>query len=226
MNKIFLTLICFFITALAYGQAANAITDKTMATLPISEAVDSIIVKPTADELFAYAERNERSGKLDEALIFFKKAAFEYNLKKQRIKYGSTLLRMSNLHLALKNLVEAEQVALHLALKNYSRIGSSVGQMETYNMLAKIYFEANKLPQSLWFYSQQGMSAQRLNNKASYIDSVLGIAAIKIKKKEYYLAIKDVNRAELLAKNSNINKFAAQIQQSRNAIAQKNTPKI
>lgn len=226
MNKIFLTLISFFIVEVAYGQEVNATADKTTANAPVLQAVDSVIVKPTADEVFAEAERNERSGKLDEALILFKKAAFEYNLKKQRIKYGSTLLRMSNLHLALKNLVEAEQVAPNLALKNYSRIGSSAGQMETYNMLAKIYFEANKLPQSLWFYSQQGMSAQRLNNKASYIESVLGIAAIKIKKQEYYLAIKDVNRAEILAKNSNINKFAGQIQQSRNAIAQKNRPKI
>ncbi len=226
MIKFFLTLFSFFIFALAHGQAENPKADKDLATISVLDAADSVMIQPTADELFIYAERNERSGNLNEALVLFKKAAFEYNVKKQRIKYGKTLLRMCNLHLSLKNLVEAEQVALHLALKNYSRIGSSAGQMETYNMLAKIYFEANKLPQSLWFYSQQGLSAQRLKNKAAYIDSVLGIAAIKIKKKEYYLAIKDVNRAEILAKNSNINKFAAQIQQSRTAIAQKSVPKI
>lgn len=223
MNRTILALVCFFSFASAYGQEVMLIPNST---IPLAQKVDSIVVKPTADALFANAERNERSGNLNEALVLFKKAAFEYRFHKKLIKYGTTLLRLSNVHLALNQLVDAEQVALNLALKNYARIGSTVGQMETFNMLAKIYFEANKLPQSLWFYSQQGISAQRLKNKASYIDSVLGIAEIKIKKKEFYLATKDVNRAELLAKNANIAKFAAQIQKSRNVIAQKSLNKI
>ncbi|RZJ18075.1 MAG: hypothetical protein EON51_17500 [Acinetobacter sp.] len=116
---------------------------------------------------------------------------------------------------------EAEQVVLNAALKTYSKIGSRSGQMASYNQLGKIYYAANKLTQSLWFYTQQGILAQQLKNNTSYIDSVLGIAAIKIKKKEYNLATKDVNRAELLAKNSKITQFTQQIKSNRSVIAEK-----
>lgn len=224
MNKIYFTLVNLFVFTLASAQNVNSGAEN-IDLAPISTPTSMLAEPPTGDDFFADAERSERSGNLNEALVLFGKAAFEYNVNKKFVKYGSALLRMSNVHLLLKHFTEAEQVALNVALKNYSRIGSKVGQMVTYNMLAKIYFEANKLPQSLWFYSQQGMSAQRLNNKAAYIDSVLGIALIKIKKQEYNLATKDVNRAELLAKNSNITHFAQQIKQSRNIIAAKKSGK-
>lgn len=224
MNKIYLTLVNLFVFTLVSAQNVNSGAEN-IDPAPISTPISKVAEPPTGDDFFADAERNERSGNLNEALVLFGKAAYEYNANKKFVKYGSALLKMSNVHLLLKHFTEAEQVALNVALKNYSRIGSKVGQMVTYNMLAKIYFEANKLPQSLWFYSQQGMSAQRLNNKTAYIESVLGIALIKIKKQEYYLATKDVNRAELLAKNSKITQFVQQIKQSRNIIAAKKAGK-
>jgi hypothetical protein len=121
----------------------------------------------------------------------------------------------------LTHYTEAEQVVLNSALKTYSKIGSRSGQMASYNQLGKIYYAANKLTQSMWFYTQQGILAQQLKNNTSYIDSVLGIASIKIKKKEYSLATKDVNRAELLAKNAKITQFSQLIKSNRSLIAEK-----
>ncbi|MCY1538220.1 hypothetical protein D9M68_737490 [compost metagenome] len=119
----------------------------------------------------------------------------------------------------LSHYVEAEQVILNVALKTYSRLGSKAGQLASYNQLGKIYLASNKLTQSLWFYTQQGILAQQLRDHTAYIDSVLGIVAVKIKKKEYSLATKDLNRAEQLAKNANISQFNYQIKMNKQAIA-------
>lgn len=225
MNKIYLTLLCSFFVATTLAQNINSGTEDapqfgTAINIAVSTSDES-----DGDEFFADAERNEKRGDLNEALTLFGKAAFEYNNDKKFSRYAATLLRMGNVHLLLSHYTEAEQVVLNAALKTYARIGSRTGQMAAYNQLGKIYFAANKLTQSLWFYTQQGILAQQLKNNTSYIDSVLGIAQIKIKKKEYGLAIKDVNRAELLAKSARITQFSQQIKNSRAAIADKQAAK-
>lgn len=178
-----------------------------------------------ADEFFEDAERNEKRGDLNEALTLFGKAAFEYNNDRKFSRYGATLLRMSNIHLLLTRYTEAEQVVLNAALKTYSKIGSRAGQMASYNQLGKIYLAANKFTQSMWFYTQQGILARQLGNNTSYIDSVIGLALVKIKKREYTLASRDLNRAELLAKTSKITQFSQQIKANRSIIAEKQAAK-
>ncbi|MNY48548.1 hypothetical protein D3C86_1838910 [compost metagenome] len=121
----------------------------------------------------------------------------------------------------LSHYSEAEQVTLNVALKNYSKIGSKTGQMESYAQLGKIYFASDKLTQSLWFYTQQGILARQIGDNNAYIDSILGLAQVKTKKKEYSLAIKDLNRAELLAKSSNLSRFKNQIREARAQIPAK-----
>ena len=56
---------------------------------------------------------------------------------------------------------------------------------------------------------------------SSYSESILGLVQVKIKKKEYTLAMKDINRAELLAKSVKTTQFKGQIKQARAAIAEK-----
>jgi tetratricopeptide (TPR) repeat protein len=225
MNKICLTLVCLIFTATVSAQSINSgPQDAPQFGTAINISV-STLDESDGDEFFADAERNEKRGDLNEALTLFGKAAFEYNSNKKFSRYAATLLRMSNVHLLLLHYTEAEQVVLNAALKTYSRIGSRSGQMASYNQLGKIYFAANKLTQSLWFYTQQGILAQQMKNSTSYIDSVLGIAQIKIKKREFILATKDVNRAELLAKNARITQFSQQIKSSRSAIADKQAEK-
>lgn len=221
MYKIYLVLICilFLNTVNAQTVVAPGFQDSGEVGSAINISFPSIR-KIDGDEFFEDAERREKQGDLNQALTLFGRAAFEYNSDKKYNRYGLALLKMSNVHLLLANYAEAEQVVLHAALKNYSRIGSMVGQMESYNQLGKIYFAANKLTQSLWFYSQQGILAKQIKNNSSYIDSVLGIALIKIKKKEYDLAIKDLNTAEMLANNAKIDQFNQQIRKSRSLIAE------
>jgi tetratricopeptide (TPR) repeat protein len=225
MNKIYLTLVSLFFVSTTIAQNINSgPQDVPQVGTAINIAV-STIDESDGDEFFADAEKNEKRGDLNEALTLFGKAAFEYNNDKKFSRYGAALLRMSNVHMLLTHYSEAEQVVLNAALKTYSRIGSRSGQMAAYNQLGKIYFAANKLTQSLWFYTQQGILAQQLKNNTSYIDSILGIALIKIKKKEFNLANKDLNRAELLAKSARITQFTSLIKSSRGIIADKQATK-
>ncbi len=225
MNKIYLGLVCLFLVSDAIAQNANPAPQEGV---PPSAAINIAVSRmedTDGDEYFADAEKNERRGDLNEALTLFGKAAFEYNSDKKFSRYAASLLRMSNVHLLLLHYTEAEQVILNAALKTYTKIGSKSGQMASYNQLGRTHLAANKLTQSLWFYTQQGILAQQLKNNTAYIEFVLGIASVKIKKKEYAMASRDVNRAELLAKNANITQFAQQIKMSRATIAEKQVPK-
>jgi len=225
MNKICLALICFWITSNALAQSnVSGPQDVTSIAPAINVAVSSAD-ETEADIFFADAERNERRGDLNEALTLFGKAAFEYNSDKKLTKYATSLLRMSNVHLLLSHYTEAEQVVLNVALKTYSRIGNKAGQMASYNQLGRIYFGANKLTQSMWFFTQQGILAQQLKNNTAYIESILGIATVKIKKKEYNLALLDVNKAESLVKYYKINQFNSQIKATKASITEKQLSK-
>jgi len=225
MNKICLALACLFFASTGFTQNVNSGPHDAPQLTPAISIAASIPNETTADEYFADAEKNERRGDLNDALTLFGKAAFEYNNDKKFSRYGAALLRMSNVHMLLSQYTEAEHVILGAVIKIYSRIGSMSGQMAAYNQLGKIYLASNKLTQSLWFYTQQGIIAKQLKNNTSYIDSIIGIATVKIKKKDFYLATKDLNRAELLAKNSKITQFSQQIKNYRQSISDKTSKK-
>ncbi|MBB5436989.1 MULTISPECIES: tetratricopeptide repeat protein [Pedobacter] len=219
MNKTCLMLICLFFSVQAMSQSNTFLSQQ-----PPSGAVNIVVSnleENDGDDYFAEAEKNERRGDLNDAITLFGKAAFEYNSSKKFTQYGSALLRLANVHFLLAHYSEAEQVTLNVALKNYSKIGSKTGQMESYGQLGRIYFAANKLTQSLWFYTQQGILAQQIGNNNAYIDSILGLAQVKTKKKEYTLAARDLNRAELLARSSSLTRFKTQIREARAQIPAK-----
>jgi tetratricopeptide (TPR) repeat protein len=179
----------------------------------------------TGDDFLYEADQSERKGYLNEALTLYGKAAFEFNSTRKLNQYGMTLLKLANVHMLLNNFTEAEQVVLNVALKSYSRTGNISGEMNAYQQLAKIYLAADKLTQALWFSTQQGILAQRISNNSSYIQSILGLAMVKIKKQEFKAAKLDLNRAELLAKNNKINGFSVEIDDARKAIAISQEPK-
>lgn len=225
MNKIYLALALLFFTSIGFAQNVNSGPNEPPQTGSAVNIAVSTHDESLGDEYFADAERNEKRGDLNDALTLFGKAAFEYNNDKRFSRYGAALLRMSNVHMLLSQYTEAEHVILNAVIKVYARIGSKAGQMAAYNQLGKIYLAVNKLTQSLWFYTQQGIIAKQLKNNTSYIDSVLGIAMVKIKKRDFYLASKDLNRAEILAKSARITQFSQQIKNQRLAIAQKTEAK-
>jgi tetratricopeptide (TPR) repeat protein len=221
MYKLCFALLCFILSDTAMAQTNNIVQQE----LPSGSASINIAISGAddseADSFFQEAEKNEKNGDLYDALTLFGKAAFEYNNNKNFSRYGASLLRLSNVHYLLEHYTEAEQVILNVALKTYSRFGNRGGQLASYNQLGRIYLAANKLTQSMWFYTQQGILAKQIRNNPSYVDSILGLAQVKIKKREYNLALKDVNRAELYAKSSHLNQFKGQIKQARTSIAEK-----
>ncbi|MDB5021616.1 MAG: hypothetical protein JWQ28_2743, partial [Pedobacter sp.] len=101
----------------------------------------------------------------------------------------------------------------------YSRTHNVQGEMNSYRQLAKIYLASDKLTQALWFSTQQGILARQLKSDNSYMESMLGIATVKIRKKQYTLANKDLNKAELYAKTTNNTRFRSQLTYARNQIA-------
>lgn len=187
--------------------------------------VTSSLEEADGNTYFAEAIKNEKRGDLNDALTLFGKAAFEFNSARLFVRYGDALLRLSNVHFLMSHYTEAEQVVLNVALKNYSRIGSRSGQIESYQQLGKIYLAANKLTQALWFYTQEGILARQANNNTAYIESVIGIAQVKIRKKEYVMAQRDLSRAELLARSYNAGQFKSRIKDVRALIPSKSIVK-
>jgi len=218
MNKSWLAIIFLIISNQAMTQTSHFLPQQPPQGSGAINIVVSNLDENEGDTYFAEAEKNERNGELNEAVTLFGKAAFEYNSAKQFARYGEALMRLSNVHYQLAHFSEAEQVVLNVALKNYSKIGSRNGQMESYSQLGRIYLALNKPTQSLWFYTQQGILAKQIGNSSAYIESVLGAANVKIRKKEYALATKDINRAELLAKSANTNEFKNQIKEARSML--------
>lgn len=202
-------------------QTNTFLLQETPAKSGAINIVTSNLEEEDGNTYFAEALKNEKRGDLNDALNLYAKAAFEFNTSKLFVRYGEALMKLGNVHLMMNHYTEAEQVVLNVALKNYSRIGSKAGQMEAYYQLGRIYFAANKLTQSLWFYTQQGILAKQLNNNSAYIESVIGIAQVKIKKKEYNLALTDLNRAELLLKSSNNGQLKSRIKETRGLIPSK-----
>lgn len=221
MNKSLLAIIFMFLTANAVAQTSHNFSEVEATGSGAINIVVSSLDENEGNTFFSEAERNERNGDYNEALNLFGKAAFEYNSSRQFARYGSALMRLSNVHYLLTHYTEAEQVVLNVALKNYSKIGSRAGQMDSYGQLGRIYLASNKLTQSLWFYTQQGILARQIGSNAANIESILGIANVKIKKKEYTMASNDINRAELMAKSANTNQFRSQIREARALIPSK-----
>jgi tetratricopeptide (TPR) repeat protein len=222
-----LVFVLITMTTIFSANAQNTVVpglDQTNASqLPINLAVLGNTNRSAADEFFEEAERSERFGDFDNAVVMFSKAANEYQQNRKFGRYGTTLIRLSNVHILLANYTEAEQIVLKQVLKNYTKIGSRAGQMAAYQQLGKIYLAANKLTQSLWFYTQHGILAQQLRDNNAYIESVLGIVSVKIKKKDYQLAVKDLNTAELLSKNANTIQYNQLIKNNRALIAERTT---
>ena len=184
MNKIYLVLVFLFIAISLKAQ--QVLKSGPQEVVPSANAINVAVTlnqETVADDFFTDAEKSEKRGELNDALALFGKAAFEYNNEKKYNRYASSLLRMSNVHLLLTHYVEAEQIILNAALKIYSKIGSKSGQMISYNQLGKIYLASNRLTQSLWFYTQQGILAQQLKDNNAYIESILSILSVKINKK-------------------------------------------
>ena len=224
MTKIVLALIGLF--ASLQLQAQNI--DKSEIQEPNGSAINIAVSKfdlEDGNSFFEEAEDLERKGDYNEALTLFGKAAFEYNAVKNFNRYGQAVIKMSSMHYQLGRFTDAEQILLNVALKNYSKTGNKAGVMNTYNLLGKVYLANTKYTQSMWFYTQQGILAKQLKSNNAYIESILGIVQVKIKKKDFTLALRDLKSAEWLANSIKTTQYKTQIKDAREMIASKTTIK-
>lgn len=225
MTKIVLAFVSLFASLQLYAQNIDRIEiQEPNGGNAINIAV-SKYDEADGNGFFDEAEDLERKGDFNEALTLFGKAAFEYSAVKNFNRYGQAIIKMSNMHYQLGRFTDAEQILLNVALKNYSKMGSKNGLMTTYNLLGKVYLASSKYTQSMWFYTQQGILAKQLKSNNSYIESVLGIAQVKIRKKDFTLALRDLKSAEWLANSIKTSQYKAQIKDARELIAIKITPK-
>ncbi|WP_421942127.1 hypothetical protein [Pedobacter sp.] len=226
MYKIVLACISVFASFQVYAQNIDKSDNQELNSG--GSAINIVVSKfdeADGNTYFDEAESLERKGEYNDALTMFGKAAFEYNAVRNFNRYGQAIIKMSNMHYQLGRFTDAEQILLNVALKNYSKMGSRIGLMNTYNLLGKVYLANNKYTQSMWFYTQQGILAKQLKSNNSYIESVLGVAQVKIKKKDFTLALKDLKTAEYLASSIKSTQYKVQIKDAREVIANKGTAK-
>lgn len=222
MRKIVAMLIAVPIYFSATAQSVDRIETQNQ---PSGGAAINIVLSKydvgTGDSYFTDASSFLQQGNYNEALTLYGKAAFEFSTVKNYNRYGQAIIKMSDMHYRLGNYKEAEDILLNVAVKNYSKLHSTDGLMNTYGLLGNTLLAQNKYTQSMWFYTQQGILAKRQGNQMSFIESVMGVAQVKIKKKEFSLALRDLRTAEALAKTKSSSKFQAEISEARRTIATK-----
>lgn len=216
----FFAMLFFCISASAQSIEKIELQDSNTGGTAINIAVSKYDLS-TGNDYFDEANSFLQKNDFTQALQFFSKAAFEYSVVKNYNKYGQAVIKMSNMHYKLGNFKESEDILLNVAVKNYSKLHSNDGLMNTYYLLGNSLLAQNKYTQSMWFYTQQGILAKRLGNKNSIIESLLGVVQVKIKKKDFALALRDLKSAELLAKARNTTQYGDEITAARRTIAER-----
>jgi len=225
MTKIVLAFISLFASLQLHAQnIERSDSQEPSGGSAINIAVSKFDIED-GNSFYDDAESAEKKGDYNDALTLFGKAAFEYNAAKNFTKYGQAILKMSSMHYLLGRFTDAEQILLNVALKNYSKLGSKTGLMTTYGLLGKVYLANSKTTQSMWFYTQQGILAKQVKSNNSYIESILGIVQVKIRKKDFTLALRDLKTAEWIARSAKITQFKGQISDARETISNKTTAK-
>ncbi|MGY3055030.1 tetratricopeptide (TPR) repeat protein [Pedobacter sp. UYEF25] len=222
MMKIAAAFIAMLISFSAVAQSIEKLDsqDQNIGGTAINIAISKYDLSD-GNTLYDEATGFEQKGDFNHALPLFGKAAFEYSVVKNYNKYGQAVIKMSDMHFKLGNFKEAEDILLNVAVKNYSKLHSTPGLMNTYNLLGNTLLAQNKYTQSMWFYTQQGILAKQLGNQNSFIVSLLGVVQVKIKKKDFSLALRDLKSAESLAKAKNARQFGDEISAARRTIAGK-----
>lgn len=130
--------------------------------------------------------------KYPDALVLYGKAAAQFNQKKDYTAYGNAVLKMSDVHYFMRNYTAAEQSILNVALKAFGKASDKNGMMRCYQALGNIYIGLKKPVEALWFFAQQGNVAEQINDQISITESLLNVATVKIIRKQYALASKDL----------------------------------
>jgi len=105
-----------------------------------------------------------------------------------------------------KRFKEAETLILKKALPlNYYKLKDQTGTIGCYDQLAGIYSQQKKFSEAKWFYIQSNMLARKVNNSKGIVNSLLGLAHVKVAIGDYQLAFNDLKEAERLSLKHNFN---------------------
>ena len=94
---------------------------------------------------------------------------------------------------------DAEYYILRKAFPLFRRMGNKVGRMKCFESLALMYKSQNRLTEAKWFFIQENMMANKLENVAAKISSLISIATVKNEIGETDLALLSYKEAEQLA---------------------------
>lgn len=100
---------------------------------------------------------------------------------------------------------KARQVEVHILNEVLARASHSgkLKEWECYYQLGKSYLQQQKMVQAKWFFVQALTLSKGFNSKAPQIKSLLMLAKVKSKVKDYELAIQNLKEAESLSDGEN-----------------------
>jgi tetratricopeptide (TPR) repeat protein len=100
---------------------------------------------------------------------------------------------------------KARQVEAHILNEVLARASHSckLKEWECYYQLGKSYLQQQKMVQAKWFFVQALTLSKGFNSKAPQIKSLLMLAKVKSKVKDYELAIQNLKAAESLSDGAN-----------------------
>ncbi|WP_276360295.1 hypothetical protein [Daejeonella sp. H1SJ63] len=99
-----------------------------------------------------------------------------------------------------KKYKEAEALILKRALPlNYYKLKDKTGTIRCYDQLADIYGRQKKFSEAKWFYIQSNMLARKVNYPKGIVNSLIGLAHVKLAIGDYQLAFSDLKEAEQLS---------------------------
>lgn len=117
---------------------------------------------------------------------------------------ATTYLALAENKLLQKKYSESENCVLRKALPMFTRTGNKAGRLKSFQSLARIYYQQDKLTEAKWFYVQAQSLAQRLNNQEAVISSLIHLAEVKNALGEFEWALDDYLEAERLAIKNNM----------------------
>lgn len=126
-----------------------------------------------------------------------------YKIMEHDQKLIKALLQQNDLMLRAGHLKHAEQQILTKILLMAYRMNSKQAEMNCYQQLGRVYWHQNKFTEAKWFFVQANILAKKLNHSVGIIRSLLMLAKVKNKIKDYSLALADLKLANNLLNTHN-----------------------
>ena len=179
------------------------------------------ISKPYADMAYNLSSVYLKQKKYDEAAKYLLKSSISYDSVGLKTVAGGTYIKLATIKVMQKKYDEAEALIMK---KGYPLCGPA-DNLACYQLLARMYQEQNRFSEAKWYYLQANTLSRKLQDTTSIITSLTSLGRVKTSIKEYVLALKDLNEAEMLAQTSEYSKLLPEIKSAQQALQAK-APKL